>query len=819
LLARLPPERFSAELQRTTVETNTSVCTTLDELATGLVMLRDELVSVAGEDGLGVASVGTPPLASKDDFELTASGRFGRMHEDYRLLVDEQLICGTQVHVGVDDRDMAVQVAQRVSRDLPLLLALSASSPFWHGVDTGYASIRTIIWQRWPSSGTTGPLSSAEDYKTLVADLISTGVIADAKMAYFDVRPSWHVPTVELRICDACPLVDDVVMIAGLFRALVSATEDAVGRGEPMVAVAPPLQRAAMWRAARSGLDGGLLDDALRPKPIPAAEAIRGLVSRLRPQLEAIGDWDTVVELSEACLSRGNSADRQRAVFAEHGSLSEVVESVVAETQGSSAGPLASGAVLRRYPMRAGDEAFMANGQPRPAHRGIVEAIEDLGMNGLADRSAHRDRWLTSEGMTFGVDGDHQAFPVDLIPRVISAHEWRMLDAGLTQRARALELFLEDVYGDAELLDDAVLPPEVVFHSPGWRDEARTLPSDVPRAPVIGFDLVRSELGKWRVLEDNVRVPSGAGFAFGLRQVMDEVMPDLARPAGLLDAHTFPALLRRTLVAHHGSGGDTVALLSDGTADSAWFEHRLLAERAGFLLVGADELCVEEGFVVAGKGVEKARIGVLYLRVDAELADVHHSTGSPIGAALLAAASAGTVTLANAPGNGVADDKAMYCYVPDLIAYYLNERPLIDSVSTYRCRDPEELMEVLERTGELVTKPVDGYGGMGVMIGPAASAAEVARRRTEIATNPDGWVAQELVWLSSHPTYTGNDLEPRHVDLRAFVYLRGTGPGQVELADLALTRVAPHGSMVVNSSRGGGAKDTWILGDVAMAGP
>lgn len=164
LLARLSAERFSAELQRTTVETNTSVCTTLDELATGLVMLRDELASVAGEDGLGVASVGTPPLASKDDFELTTSGRFGRMHEDYRLLVDEQLICGTQVHVGVDDRDMAVQVAQRVSRDLPLLLALSASSPFWHGVDTGYASIRTIIWQRWPSSGTTGPLASAEDY-------------------------------------------------------------------------------------------------------------------------------------------------------------------------------------------------------------------------------------------------------------------------------------------------------------------------------------------------------------------------------------------------------------------------------------------------------------------------------------------------------------------------------------------------------------------------------------------------------------------------------------------------------------------------------
>src|ERR1700761_116015 len=186
LLTRLPAESYSAELQRTTIETNTAVCSSLDELRADIIRLRKGLISVTKEEGVGVAAVGTPPLSTGEDFELTATGRFGRMHEEYRLLVDEQLICGTQVHVGVADRDLAVQIAQRVSSDLPILLALSASSPFWHGADTGYASIRTIIWQRWPTAGTTGPLASAAEYDHLVRDLIASGVIADAKMAYFE---------------------------------------------------------------------------------------------------------------------------------------------------------------------------------------------------------------------------------------------------------------------------------------------------------------------------------------------------------------------------------------------------------------------------------------------------------------------------------------------------------------------------------------------------------------------------------------------------------------------------------------------------------
>src|SRR5918999_512113 len=203
----------------------------LGELREELLRLRKELVAVAGREGLGVAAVGTAPRSTFADFELTSTGRYSRMQEQYRLLVDEQLICGTQVHVGVSDRDLAVEIAQRIARDLPVLLALSASSPFWNGQDTGYASIRSIIWQRWPTAGSPGPLASAREYDELLADLIGSGVIADARMAYFDVRPSSHAPTLELRVCDGCPLVDDAVLVAGLFRATVLAAWQSIEAG------------------------------------------------------------------------------------------------------------------------------------------------------------------------------------------------------------------------------------------------------------------------------------------------------------------------------------------------------------------------------------------------------------------------------------------------------------------------------------------------------------------------------------------------------------------------------------------------------------
>lgn len=808
LLAQLPAEHFSSELQRTTVETNTAVCASLSELRAEIVERRRQVVEVASREGLGIAAVGTVPLSSADDFELTSSGRFARMQEDYRLLVDEQLICGTQVHVGVASRDLAVQIAQRVSRDLPALLALSASSPMWHGSDTGYSSMRSIIWQRWPTSGMTGPLASADDYDRLLADLIRSGVITDKKMAYFDVRPSAHVPTLELRVCDACPIVDDAILIAGLFRALVAAAARAVEADEPFVDLALPLHRAAMWRAARSGLIGPLLDDSPHPQPRPAAEVIRALVARVRPQLEELGDWDVVSGLAEATLARGNSADRQRAALAERGRLSDVVQQVVSETQNTAATQAATPAKDGDYDWSLSDEAFTDRSTVRPLYRELFSATDRIGPDLLRERLDERDRWAAGVGMTFGVEGAQRPFQVDLLPRVIPAHEWRGLKRGLIQRARTIEMFLRDVYGPGEVVRDGVLPAATVYDSPGWRDEGRMLPRGAVRATVIGFDLVRDETAGWRVLEDNARVPSGAAYGIASRQLLDAVMPDLPRPPELLPAHTAPGLLRSVLARCTAVTDPVIALLSDGPENSAWFEHRMLAERGGFILTTPDDLDVRTGAVTA----RGRRIDVIYLRSDAELPLMKNTAGRAIGAEVLQAAGWGSVAIANAPGNGVADDKSMYVWLPDLIAYYLGERPLLDPVPTYRCADPDERGAVLDRLGGLVTKPVDGYGGGGVLIGPVASAAELDSRRAEIAEDPARWIAQEVVNLSTHPTLTATGLEPRHVDLRAFVYLHGIAEDEAVVADLALTRVGSAGTMIVNSSRGGGAKDTWILG-------
>jgi carboxylate-amine ligase len=803
LLSRLPSENFAAEIQRTTVESNTDVVDSLDGLRSELLRLRASLTSAAAVDGLGPAAVGTAPKSDFADFELTPTGRYGRMQDQYRLLVDEQLICGLQIHVGVSDRDAAVRIMQRLSPDLPVLLALSASSPYWSEHDTGYASIRTIIWQRWPSAGATGFLESAAQYDELLGDLIASGVIADAKMAYFDVRPSSHAPTLELRVCDGTPLVDDAVLIAGLFRAMVRAAEIADAAGEPLVPRRAPVHRAAMWQAARGGLSGRLLGDSAHPRPVQATTAVRHLIRRLRPQLEELGDFEQVRELAEATLARGNSADRQRAAYSERGNLDDVVDLVLAETAGPASGPAPRVPALRSYRARAGDEAVSMGSAPRPVYSDILEHVRAVAPERSPGIESMRRSWAVERGLTFVVDGEERGFDVDVVPRILQRHEWEELRAGLTQRARAIEAFLRDVYGEGRIIREGVVSADEVRSTPGWREEARRLPADALRAPVMGFDLVRNEFGGWRVLEDNVRDPSGAAYAIAARDFMDAAMPDLPRPPGLLDPRASLPLVRSAIAATAAPGD--LALLSSGRGTPAWFEHLELATRLDLRLVTPDDVRVENGRVVSDDGP----IGALYLRIDGELLDLENDSGEPIGAAILDVAAAGAVGLANTPGNGVADDKAMYCHVPDLINFYLGERPLLEQVPTYRTSNPTERLSVLDRVGELVTKPVDGHGGLGVLIGPSAPAAEVALRRLEIAADPDGWVGQEVVTLSSHPTLVGSRLEPRHVDLRAFVYL--TGPDDAHLADLALTRVAPEGSMIVNSTRGGGAKDTWIL--------
>jgi carboxylate-amine ligase len=815
LLPKLPADRFGAELQRTTIETNTPVVRTLDDLRRVIVDLRQELSAAIAPAGVTIAAAGTAPRSEYADFELTSGGRYGRMQEQYRMLVDEQLICGLQVHVGVSDRDLAVQIAQRVAPVLPVLLALSASSPFWNGQDTGYSSFRSIIWQRWPSAGSFGRVSDAAEYDKVLDDLIASGVIADKKMAYFDVRPSSHAPTLELRVCDATPIVDDAVLIAGLFRAAVRKAEKAVESGAEWHPRSEPLHRAAMWQAARGGLTGELLGLGQHPERLPAETAVRQLVSRLRPELEELGDWGTVAELAEDTLARGNSTDRQRTAYAERGELDDVVASVVEDTAGTPSGRTEHPTVtLPSYRVRAGDEAVGPGARPRPAFRDLALFFRDWDAETTIDRCAARDAWTREHEVGFVVDGGVQAFGCDLVPRTISAYEWSQLAAGLSQRARAVELFLRDAYGEQRIVADGAMDAHQFVGANGWDPDASRLPASAVRAPVMGFDLVRNEFGGWRVLEDNVRSPSGVAYGMALRELMDDVVPDAPRPANLRDPASVTGRLRDTLrtnaTAVTGNPDPVIALISDGPAAGAWFEHRRLADGAGLRLLADTDLDVRDGHVVVAATGEV--LDGLYLRIDRDASALTTERTPDLGARILDAAEAGRVHLANAPGNALVDDKAMYVNVPDLIWYYLEEKPLLDSVPTYRTSIEGERLSVLDRVGELVTKPVDGEGGRDVLIGPSASAPEVAERRRAIAADPAGWVGQEVVQLSSHPTIGPAGLDPRHVDLRAFVYVTGTGPDDTHLADVALTRVAPEGSMVVNSSRGGGAKDTWILG-------
>lgn len=821
VLAALEGSRrtFAAELQQTTVETNTSVASTLDDLRRDLVALRGELSGAAEALGIGVAGAGTMPLSVP--LLITENARFRRMLADYQLLVREQLICGMQVHVGVAEPDVAAVLVDRVSPWLAPLLALSTSSPFSHnGQDTGYASSRSLIWSRWPTTGSAGAVASAAEYDAQVQDLIASGVISDRGMLYFDVRPSAHLPTIELRVCDACPAVDTVVLIAGLFRAVVMRERARLERGEPSMAVRPALQRAAMWRAARSGLEGELVDLAGPPRPVPAGVLVRGMVAELRPELEADRCWEVVHELCEAALVRGSAAARQRESLRRRQRITDVVDLIIDETRAGVAESSRPGlphpsAGLHGYEPEGYDEAVMADGRPRASHAAVLELLAGLPTASLRHRATALEREKSAAGVVFRATGQEKAstFPIDFVPRILTGEEWSRLQGGTAQRARALDAFVADVYGEGAVVRDGILPAWLVQESPGFREAGRAPPAGARRIQVSGFDIVRDRDGRWLVLEDNVRVPSGVAYAIQNRRLIGKVFPDLPRLPALLDPEVAPQMLHRTLeesAPSRSAAGSTpaIVLLGAGPTDSAHFEHRMLAETMGVRAVVSNDLLVDDRVVWdVTAGETRQRIDVIYLRMDDQLAQRPGADGRPLGPKLVEAVRAGTVTLANALGNGVADDKAVYDYVPKLIEYYLGEHPLLEQVRTYHCADPDQKAEVLARLDQLVVKPIDGYGGLGVVIGPRASAEELAQARSLIDEQPARWIAQETVMLSTHPTFENGWFRPRHVDLRVFVYY-GASPVVVPAA---LTRVAPPGSMVVNSSRGGGAKDTWLL--------
>ncbi|MFE7935209.1 glutamate--cysteine ligase [Streptomyces sp. NPDC057456] len=359
LLRRLPGRTFTTELHQSTVESNSEVHTSLDDLYADIAATRRRLDAAASSLGLAAVAAGAAPLAPAAAAHPTAGARYRRMVEDYRTVADEQLICGAQVHVDVPDRDTAVRVMCAVSPWLPTLLALSASSPFWQGADTGYASWRTMLWQRWPTAGPVGCFASAAEYDATVRDLVGSGIISDVGMIYFDVRPSAHLQTLELRVCDSCPRAETVVLVAGLFRALVTEARERLRTGAQGCAGRHEWLRGASWRAARSGLEGGLVDPETHQEA-PAGQVVRSLLARLRPALEAHGDWETVRALAEEALADGGAAARMRRIAAEEDLLA-CVDMLIAETRGERAPGRTAATRRRNLPS--------ATGTTDPSHR------------------------------------------------------------------------------------------------------------------------------------------------------------------------------------------------------------------------------------------------------------------------------------------------------------------------------------------------------------------------------------------------------------------------------------------------------------------
>ncbi len=462
------------------------------------------------------------------------------------------------------------------------------------------------------------------------------------------------------------------------------------------------------------------------------------------------------------------------------------------------------------------DEMLDAHGHPR---RGCVEVharLEALGTE-LFRRQEAAEAAIRSMGVTFTLyteDGNiDRAWPVDVIPRIIAREEWSAITRGLIQRLRALNLFIDDLYHAREIIADGVFPGELLENSANYRAACRGVsPPDGVWAHISGSDLVRDGTGQMFVLEDNLRIPSGVSYMLENRQVSKRVFSDLFRDLDVLPVDGYIERLGAMLrsLSPRDDVEPIVCVLTPGIHNSAYYEHVLLSTRIGAHLVEGSDLVVDDDVVYMRTVSGLVRVDVIYRRVDDLWLDPDiFEPSSVLGVAgLIQAWRAGNVAIANAPGAGVADDKVVYSYVPEIIEYYLGEKPAIANVPTWRCLDPEHRAHVLANLDSLVCKPANEAGGKGVLIGSKATEAELAAVRAEIEADPRNWIAQPILQLSTAPTICGETIAPRHIDLRPFI-LSGADP-YVSVG--GLTRVAlREGSLIVNSSQGGGSKDTWIV--------
>jgi len=469
-------------------------------------------------------------------------------------------------------------------------------------------------------------------------------------------------------------------------------------------------------------------------------------------------------------------------------------------------------------------EFYRDDFEPRAHYRPLWEHIRKAGQALLSDKVREAHLTLHTEGVTFTVysnsdEGIERVWPLDLLPRIITASEWAPIEAGLAQRVQALNRFLEDVYGEQRILRDGVVPAELVCGGRDYRREIRGIrPPLGIYVHVSGIDVVRGADGGYLVLEDNLRTPSGVSYMIENRIVERRTLPEFFSRYRVRRVEHYPALLLQALreLSPRGREDAVVVLLTPGIYNSAYFEHTFLAHEMGIELAEGRDLVVQNDVVYLKTTHGLQRVDVLYRRIDDDYLDpLCFRPDSSLGVAgIINAWRAGNVAIVNAPGTGIADDKAVYPYVPDIIRYYLGEAPKLQNVPTWRMTVPEERERVLADLDNVVVKAVSESGGYGILIGPQSTAAQRAEFAAQVRANPRNYIAQPVIPLSRHLCYLDGELESRHIDLRPFV-IQGR---EIHVVPGGLTRVAlTKGSLVVNSSQGGGSKDTWVLSDAALA--
>jgi uncharacterized circularly permuted ATP-grasp superfamily protein len=470
---------------------------------------------------------------------------------------------------------------------------------------------------------------------------------------------------------------------------------------------------------------------------------------------------------------------------------------------------------------KAFDEMYGEEAQVREHYREFGRWLAEQSGETMRNKRAEADLVFRRVGITFAVygeqdeegNGTERLIPFDVVPRIIPAAEWRQLEAGLRQRVRALNQYIHDVYHDQEIVRAGRIPADEIFRNSQYRPEMHGV--DVASniyAHIAGIDVVRAGAGEFYVLEDNLRVPSGVSYMLENRKMMMRLFPELFGRNRVAPVAHYPDLLLENLrsVAPQGVDDPLVVLLTPGMHNSAYFEHAFLAQQMGIELVEGQDLFVQDNNVYMRTTRGPLRVDVIYRRIDDDFIDpLTFRPDSQLGVpGLLSVYRAGRVTLANAIGTGIADDKSIYAYVPDMIDFYLDEKPILNNVPTYRCRRPDDLEYTLAHMSELVVKEVHGAGGYGMLIGPAAARSEIEDFSQRVRANPSNYIAQPTLALSTCPTYVDSGIAPRHIDLRPFV-LSGSN---VTMVPGGLCRVAlREGSLVVNSSQGGGTKDTWVL--------